>query len=135
MNRLSTLSGRAAFIATLAFLPVIPISSLPAAAPAAPAPITLTAHDVDVSNAKVRSAYGALVSMWTREFQQIGARFAAPRIARYRGAVRTGCGVMAPSNASYCLDNNTIYYDDVFVAAQAKMAAQALNTDGDMAAI
>jgi predicted metalloprotease len=40
-----------------------------------------------------------------------------------------------PSNASYCPTSNTIYFDDVFVAVQAKAAGQALGTDGDMVAI
>jgi hypothetical protein len=40
-----------------------------------------------------------------------------------------------PENAEYCAANNTIYFDDVFVAGQVKEAAQALGTDGDMAGL
>ena len=100
-----------------------------------PGSITLTARDVAASNEKAGAAYKALVSMWSREFQRIGERFDAPRMVRYRGAVRTGCGVMAPSNASYCYNTNTIYFDDVFVATQAKLASRSLGTDGDMTGI
>ena len=42
---------------------------------------------------------------------------------------------MQPNNAAYCPRENTIYYDEVFVAAQAKAAALQLGTDGDMAGI
>lgn len=100
-----------------------------------PEPVRVTQADVDVSNRKAADAFGALVSMWTNEFDRMGEQFATPRLARYRGAVRTPCGVIAPSNASYCLAANTIYYDDVFLAAQAKIAGKALNMDGDMAAV
>lgn len=68
-------------------------------------------------------------------FRQAGARFAPPALARYRGAVRTACGVMGSGNAGYCPGENAVYYDEVFLAAQAKRTAERLGTDGDMAAI
>jgi predicted metalloprotease len=80
-------------------------------------------------------AYRALVTMWSRDFHEIGARFTAPRLLRYRGAVRTGCGIVGGNNAAYCPTRNAIYFDEVFVARQAKAAAQELGTDGDMAAV
>jgi predicted metalloprotease len=137
MNRLFALGRRVTLAATLAL--TIP-GSLLIAAPAystvrEPVPVRLTEADVTASNRKAAAAYSALVAMWTKKFQQIGERFAAPEIARYRGAVRTRCGVMAPSNASYCFNSNTIYFDDVFLAHQAKLASQALGTDGDMVAV
>lgn len=97
--------------------------------------VRVTQAEVDSSNSKAAGAYSALASMWTAEFERLGERFSVPRLARYRSAIRTPCGVIAPSNASYCLMANTIYYDDVFLAAQAKIAGQALNMDGDMAAV
>src|SRR6185503_5891270 len=100
-----------------------------------PGAVTLTARDVEASNQKAAAAYNALVTMWTHEFDRIGERFDAPQMVRYRGAVRTRCGIMAPSNASYCYNSNTIYFDDVFVASQAKIAGRTLGTDGDMTAI
>lgn len=100
-----------------------------------PGRVTVSARDVELSNAKAAAAYTALVSMWTSEFKRRGESFEAPRIMRYRGAVRTRCGVMQGSNAAYCVNSNTIYFDDVFLAAQAKLTGQALGTDGDMAAV
>ncbi len=101
-----------------------------------PTPVRVTSADVAASNEKAAMAYGALVNMWTKEFESAGRRFVAPRLARYRGTpISTRCGVIAPSNAAYCLAANTIYFDDVFLAGQAKMAGQALNTDGDMVAV
>ena len=97
--------------------------------------ITVTERDVTASNEKVALAYAALVTMWRTEFRQAGQRFAVPDLARYRGAIRTGCGIMRGDNAAYCPDDNAIYFDEVFVAAQAKRAARALGTDGDMAAV
>lgn len=98
-------------------------------------PVEVTVADVNASNQKLAGAYAALVAMWNAEFKQIGERFVAPDIARYRGAVRTSCGVIESNNAEYCSANNTIFYDDVFVAGMAKSAAAALGTDGDMAGI
>ena len=107
---------------------------------AAPAPpsaprIEITTQELAASNAKVQAAYSALIDMWRADFKAIGERFAAPGIARYRAPIRTACGVMMPNNAGYCAADNTIYFDDIFVAAQAKVAARALGTDGDMAGL
>jgi predicted metalloprotease len=107
-------------------------------APDAPAPgtaVDVTAQDVAASNAKVALAYNALVEMWAGDFQQLGTRFTAPGLVRYRGVVRTPCGIMGGNNAAYCTARNTIYFDEVFVARQAKDAALDLGTDGDMAAV
>jgi len=95
----------------------------------------VTEQDVAASNEKIAQAYGALVQMWTADFNALGTRFAAPGIARYRGAVRTSCGVMPGNNAMYCPSRNTIYFDEVFVARQARNAARDLGTDGDMVAV
>ena len=80
----------------------------------------LTERDVAASNAKVRMAYSDLASMWSNGFAQMHERFVVPRLLRYRGAARSTCGVMQPNNAAYCPLENAIYYDEVFVAAQAK---------------
>jgi len=95
----------------------------------------LTERDVAASNDKVRMAYSDLAAMWSNGFTQMHERFAVPRLLRYRGAARSACGVMQPNNAAYCPLENAIYYDEVFVAAQAKQAALELGTDGDMAGI
>ena len=95
----------------------------------------LTERDVAASNEKVAMAYSDLAAMWSNGFAQTHERFAVPRLLRYRGAARSACGVMQPNNAAYCPLENAIYYDEVFVAAQAKQAALELGTDGDMAGI
>src|SRR5688572_27642416 len=75
-----------------------------------PVRVTLSAADVRASNEEARSAYGALVSMWSNEFRAVGEQFVAPRLARYSGNIRTPCGIVPASNAAYCGANNTIYY-------------------------
>ena len=97
--------------------------------------VTIDRSDLDSSNAKVAMAYTDLVATWGRELQQMGSRFEAPDIVRYRSAIRTACGVMTPSNAAYCPGDNTIYYDELFVAGLQKRTHDALGTDGDMAAV
>ena len=110
-------------------------STLTAAATPVRASADITVADLNASNSKVGSAYGALVDMWSKDFQAIGEEFAPPHIARYRGNVMTSCGVMPANNAQYCPQRNTIYYDEIFVARMAKAAAENLGTDGDMAAV
>ncbi|MBC7562019.1 MAG: neutral zinc metallopeptidase [Gemmatimonadaceae bacterium] len=100
-----------------------------------PAPLDVTEREVTASNEKVAMAYAALVRMWSANFGRIEAHFAQPSIVRYRGTVSTACGVLPANNAMYCPSRNIIYYDDVFVARQAKAAAAELGTDGDMAAV
>ncbi len=97
--------------------------------------IEVTAGDVRASNEKVAMAHSALRSMWTAEFRGVGTRFAVPGLVRYRGGAPSACGYMRPDNAGYCPADNTIYFDEIFVAAQAKRASRELGTDGDMAAI
>ena len=100
-----------------------------------PTIIEVTPQEVDASNQKIWAVYDALVAMWSADFKEIGETFAAPGVARYRMRIRTPCGYLMPENAEYCAANNTIYFDDVFVAGQVKEAAQALGTDGDMAGL
>jgi predicted metalloprotease len=139
MTHSSSLQSR--FIAAAVFIAghVFPVSPATAAgavrAPGDPPVIHVTAADVAASNNKIAMAYSALLSMWTNDFKQIGQRFDAPRIARYRGAAYTPCGRISPNNAEYCAQSNAIYYDEVFVAGMAKSAASSLGTDGDMTAV
>ena len=95
----------------------------------------LTERDVAASNEKIRMAYSDLAGMWANGLARMHERFAVPRLVRYRGAARSACGIMQPNNAAYCPSENAIFYDEVFVAAQAKAAALELGTDGDMAGI
>ena len=141
MPLLTSLRGRAA---ALAFTTIALLGSATARASASPMPsdpnkpagaVELTERDVAASNAKIRAAYSELASMWSKGFARIDGDFDTPRLLRYRGAVLSACGVMQPSNAAYCPRENAIYYDEVFVAAQAKSAAVDLGTDGDMAGI
>jgi predicted metalloprotease len=114
-------------------------TSGPATLAFAPAPVDpaepVTMRDVAASNAKVKMAYGALAAMWTSHFDDIGAAFDVPQLLRYRGTVRTGCGVMPQGNAAYCPERNAIYFDEIFIAAMAKQVGGELGTDGDMAAV
>lgn len=98
-------------------------------------PVTVTKRDIEASNAKVAAAYGALMAMWTAHFDEIGASFDKPSLTRYRGTVRTGCGIMPQDNAVYCPPTNGVYFDEVFIAVVAKTVGLQLGTDGDMAAV
>ena len=139
LNQLTTLRGRAVALAfTIAASVMMPAPTLHAAPPPVDRPtpdLRLTERDVAASNEKVKMAFADLASLWRGRFGEVGGRFAVPRLLRYRGAARSACGVMQPSNAAYCPRENAIYYDEVFVAAQAKAAASELGSDGDMAGI
>ena len=97
--------------------------------------IEITPRDVAESNRKIESAYTALIKMWGADFNAIGRRFGPPDLVPYEGGVQTACGIMRGSNALYCPRDNSIYFDEVLVAGQAKTAARDLGTDGDMAGI
>src|ERR1041384_5122518 len=138
MGLSNVLRGRVAAAAFSVFVLATPGSALRAAQVTPPTrqpAIEVTDSDVAASNQKVAMAYGSLVKMWSTQFQHVGERFAAPRVVRYTGGVMTSCGVIMPHNAEYCPRNNTIFYDEVFVAGMAKAAANSLGTDGDMAAV
>jgi predicted metalloprotease len=99
------------------------------------AALGVTNRDVAASNEKIRMAAASLAHMWQGYFAQVGERFDVPALARYRGDAPSACGIMKQNNAGYCPSDNTIYFDEVFVAAQAKAAGRQLGTDGDMAAV
>jgi predicted metalloprotease len=124
MSLVNSIRGKLAMFA-LAAVPALPSNE----------PIRVTRSDVEWSNEKVSMAYGALADMWTKEFQSVGERFVVPRVVRYRGNALTACGMISANNAQYCQANNAIYYDEVFVAGMAKIAAENLRTDGDMTGI
>jgi predicted metalloprotease len=140
MNRLR--SARTRVLLTLVSLV---LTSLPRAANASGLPSLrpvrladaseVTDADIAASNQKVSQAYQALVAMWSDRFARLGTRFVAPGLQAYRGAVRTGCGVMHADNAAYCTARNAIYFDESFLARLAGAASRQLRTDGDMAAI
>ena len=146
---LLAIARRTACGALLGFIVATPVLAAPAASrspaaafaatPVGPGPATpadrVTVREIEASNAKVRMAYDALMHMWSRHFEQIGLAFQTPALLRYRGTVRTNCGVMPQGNAVYCPTRNAIYFDEVFIAAMAKHVGEELGTDGDMAAI
>lgn len=128
------------FLGLAAILAISPVGNAPAAYYAVDpaktdAAIEVTNRDVAASNDKVRMAHAALAEMWTQYFRQAGTRFVVPDLVRYRGAAVSACGIMKRNNAGYCPGDNTIYFDEIFVAAQAKAAGRQLGTDGDMAAV
>ncbi|MDB4906005.1 MAG: protein of unknown function zinc metallopeptidase [Gemmatimonadetes bacterium] len=137
MTSLNAWARNAGLIALFAAASASPALALQDRAPddGPRAVVELTEADVAASNKKLEMAYGALVAMWKDRFDKLGTRFDAPAILAYRGNIRTSCGIMSPSNAAYCPTRNAIYFDEVFVAEQGRMAAQALGTDGDMAAV
>ena len=109
--------------------------SMPSFAGARSGTSEVTDADIAASNQKIVQAYRALVGMWSERFTRLGARFAAPALQPYRGAVRTACGVMQSDNAGYCTARNAIYFDERFLATLAGAASRELRSDGDMAAI
>jgi predicted metalloprotease len=139
MNQLTSAWRRTTAAVLGALSLAVPGAALHAASPATDPgrvpEVEVTERDVTAANQKIAAAYSALVQMWTNEYRQIGERFVAPRIARYDHSILTACGVIRPENAEYCPNSNTIYYDEIFVAGMAKLAANALGTDGDMAAV
>lgn len=136
--KLIDLARRSAAVAMFTLATAAPASSALAATPnndEPRRPVRVTVRDVRASNAKVAMACSVLVDMWSGEFARIGARFVPPRVVRYDDGALTACGPIGPSNAIYCPRNNTIYYDQVFVAGMQKLAGDAVGTDGDMAAV
>lgn len=139
MNRNGFLShGAQAFGAALVLGLTGPLdssSSFHFSPAAAQATAGVSERDVSASNEKVRMAHRALAEMWDGFFRENGVRFAVPGLVRYRGGAPSACGIMRRNNAGYCPTDNSIYFDEVFVAAQARAAARQLGTDGDMAAV
>ncbi len=68
--------------------------------------------------------------VWTTEFQRIGREYVLPRMAIYRGQIRTGCGTgSARMGPFYCPEDQTIYIDLSFYDE----LAQTFRSPGDFA--
>ena len=135
MHSLARRARRAGFAIAIAIGAVASTAAAQPRLASARVDAPLTERDVAASNEEIAAAYGALVNMWSADFRQLGVQFEAPALLRYRGAARTACGVLGGNNAEYCPSRNAIYFDEVFIARQAKNAASALGTDGDMVAV
>lgn len=134
-NRIERWARVAGLTVVLSALSISTASAAVAEHRIVPPAADVTEADVAESNQELANAYGALITMWENDFSKMGRRFVAPRIAKYRGNVRTSCGIMSANNAAYCSATNAIYYDEVFVARQRKEAARQLRSDGDMAGV
>jgi uncharacterized protein len=135
MHSLARRARRAGFAIALAFGAVASTAAAQPRLVSARVDAPLSERDVAASNNEIAAAYGALVDMWSANLEQLGVQFEPPALLRYRGAIRTACGVLGGDNAEYCPTRNAIYFDEVFVARQARNAAAALGTDGDMVAV
>jgi len=135
MSIVQSLRGAAVFALGAVMLPATTALAATRDSVDGPRPVRVSAEDVEASNKKVAMAYSALTEMWSKAFYYIGDQFAAPHIVRYNRGARTACGMIGPNNAMYCPTNNTVYYDQVFVAAMQKITGDATGTDGDMAGV
>jgi predicted metalloprotease len=72
-------------------------------------------------------AIAVLRRIWSGPHDSVAA------IVAYTDSQATGCGVLGPDNAFYCLPDDTIYYDAWFAAAVRAMVAVDLESDGDHA--
>jgi predicted metalloprotease len=135
MSIVQSLRGAAVFALGAVVLPASTALAATRASIDEPRPVRVSVSDVEASNKKIALAYGALMDMWSKAFEGIGERFAAPRIVRYDRSGYTACGRISTNNAMYCPTNNTLYYDQVFVAGMQKIIGNATGTDGDMAGV
>src|SRR5690348_2854631 len=135
MSIVQSLRGAAVFALGAAMLPATTALAATRDSIEGPRPVRVSASDLEASNKKVAMAYSALMDMWSKAFDGIGEQFTAPRIVRYNRGVYTACGPIGSDNAMYCPNNNTVYYDQVFVAAMQKITGDATGTDGDMAGV
>jgi uncharacterized protein len=135
MSIVQSLRGAAVFALGAVMLPATTARAATRDSIDGPRPVRVSASDLEASNKKVAMAYSALMDMWSQAFDGIGEEFAAPRIVRYNRGARTACGSIGSNNAMYCPTNNTVYYDQVFVAAMQKITGDATGTDGDMAGV
>jgi predicted metalloprotease len=111
--------ARAAALIGLTFATVGPAgteSRYRFSAPPDSIPVSVTSRDIEASNAEVASAYGALMSMWTSHFEQLGTRFEQPDLVRYRGTVRTDCGLMPRFSGLLCGCSICFFFDVLFFA-------------------
>ena len=77
-----------------------------------------------------------LSKVWRDFFINVEPRlFQTPKVLAYRNTQHSACGPLTSNNAFFCPADNTIYYDELFLAAMMKSAAASLGSDGDYAAV
>ena len=94
-----------------------------------------SAFEIVASELRVRPAVTLLDRAASALFAEAGERYLSPRIVAFEGSITTKCGIVQAFNAYACRADGSIYYDKAFLAALMVGAANALHTNGDMAAI
>ncbi len=100
---------------------------------AAEEPVTM--RDILFMNHQVEAARVYFDAVWHEFFRNAGGVYRTPKVSPYVGSVNSACGKLGRRNAYFCEGDNTIYYDQEFLAGAMKFVGSALHTDGDYAAI
>jgi predicted metalloprotease len=99
---------------------------------AAAPPLQVTDQDVRLAKEKASAALADFIKTW---LPYLGSQ-KPPRVQAYEKTVNTkGCKQLGPNNAYYCSADNTIYFDELFLAELVKVASARLGTSGDYAAV
>jgi predicted metalloprotease len=84
--------------------------------------VGVTARDVEAVDRAVAGARDDLSALWKYIFARNGLSFRSPAVKRYikDNTVHCGADFMAVDNAWYCKENDTIWYDPIFLARMKK---------------
>ena len=81
----------------------------------APAPGGQRAGAVDPNRDFVAAVLGSTEDVWTKVFQDMGARYDPPKLHLFHGAVQSACGqASAASGPFYCSADRRVYLDTAF---------------------
>jgi hypothetical protein len=136
VTRLAALLGAQILTAPLA----VAVSD-PAALPAQ-VQVEVGSAELAAARADAAQAGSVLAAVWTEILVGAGVRDtpraeasagAAARVVAYSDSQVTACATLGPENAFYCPRDDTIYYDEWFVAAIRAIVARELETDGSLA--
>ena len=73
--------------------------------------------------------------MWTEYFAARGESYRPPALVAFTGKRESPCGKINPGNAYYCEKDNTVYFDEDFLAALRLRVAAETGTTGDSAPV
>jgi hypothetical protein len=121
-----------------------PLAAAVSNAAAGPAQVQVEVGTAELAAARADAAQAAsvLAAAWTEILGGAGlgdsidaaARSGSgARVVAYSDSQATACATLGPENAFYCPRDDTIYYDQWFVAAIRAIVARELETDGSLA--
>lgn len=97
--------------------------------------LSLSFHIMAAGDSTLTQSTRLFDRIWKEFFAARGETYQPPRLVAFAGKGESSCGKMSPGNAYYCEKDNSVYYDEEFLAALRLRVASETGSTGEAAPI